>query len=57
MKIKIYQKLVDLLPREILYFAFIRVYAIVTTEKYTNRTPDSLTFSEICRFLESKPNQ
>ena len=47
----ILNKIAYWLPRKLLYFAVIRAWAIATTEKYTDRTPDSLTWSEVVKTL------
>lgn len=41
----------NLLPRKVLYFAVIKAWAIATTTKYQDRTPDSLNWDEVLKSL------
>jgi len=43
-----------LLPRKFLYWCVIQAWAYATTEKYTDKTPDKVTWSMVCKFLEGK---
>ena len=53
MKKEFYQKIADLLPKRLLYFAVIRAWAIATTnEKYSDRTPDEMKWSEVVKLFE-----
>lgn len=38
-------------PKELLYFATIRTWAKATTEKYTDKTPDEVTWSMAVKHL------
>ena len=48
---KLSQKIANLLPRKILYFAVIKAWAIATTGKYHDKTPDELTWSDVLKCL------
>ena len=48
---KLAQKIANILPRRVLYFAVIKAWAIATTGKYSDRTPDSLTWSDVLGVL------
>lgn len=51
MKDKIINKIVGWMPRRMLYFAVIRAWAIATTGKYGDRTPDSLRWDDVLKSL------
>lgn len=48
---KIYQTIARYMPRKLLYFAVIQAWAIATTGKHSNRTPDSLKWNEVLNSL------
>lgn len=39
-------------PRSLLYFMVIQAWALATTEAYTNKTPDAVTWDMVCKHLE-----
>jgi hypothetical protein len=41
----------NLAPKELLYFCVIKVWAKASTEKYTNKQPDEITWSDACKYL------
>ena len=51
MKYSLLQRISWLMPKKFLYWCVIRAWAIATTEKYTNRTPDSLKWDEVLDVL------
>ena len=52
MKDRFYAWLSQRMPKKLLYHAIITSWAKVTTEKYTERTHDSITWDEVCKFLD-----
>lgn len=52
MKKKFWQWVANsLAPKELLYFAVIKVWAKATTERYTSLTPDQVTWDMACKHL------
>jgi hypothetical protein len=51
---KILNTIAMMTPRKLLYFMVIRAWAIATTEKYTNKTPDQVTWDMVCKYLDNK---
>ncbi len=41
------------LPRRVVYFAYIRLHAAATTGRFSNRTPDEVTWSEAVKAWEA----
>lgn len=54
MKEKIYKLIAYHTPRELLYWMVIRSWAIVTTEKHTDKTPTEVTWDMVCKYFEAK---
>lgn len=50
-QVKFWYWLVDLLPKKLVYFTVMRVWARATTEKYTDKHPDEVTWSMAVKFL------
>lgn len=48
---KFWYWLVGLFPKKLLYFTVMHVWARATTEKYTDKHPDEVTWSMAVKFL------
>lgn len=46
MKDKVCRWFANMLPRRVAYFAYIRIHVAATAGKYSDRTPDSVTWNE-----------
>jgi len=51
--INISKKIADLLPRNVLAECIIRAWAILTTEKYTNKTPYEVNWEMAYKYLSN----
>lgn len=40
------------MPRKLLYFAVIEAWALATTKKYPDKSPDQVSWTEVCIFLD-----
>jgi hypothetical protein len=52
LKNKICQQIAFLIPRRLLYFCVISVWAQASCRKYTTLKPDEITFNMACDYLE-----
>ena len=50
---KLSEKIAYLLPSKVLYWAIIRVWAKLTTEKYIDKTPDEVTIWMALKYLDA----
>ena len=44
----------DKVPKSWLYWAVIHAWAKASTDKYTDKHPDEITWSDCCRYLDGK---
>lgn len=40
-------------PKKLLYWMVIRAWAICSTEKYTDKEPDKISWHMVCNYLEN----
>lgn len=52
MKFNLYRFLAQFIPRKMLYWCVIKAWAIVTTEKYTKKTPYEVNWEMVCKYLK-----
>lgn len=50
-QVKFWYWIVGLIPKKLLYFSVMHVWARATTEKYTDKHPDEVTWSMAVKFL------
>lgn len=52
MRNKIYEWIAYILPKKVLYYCVIRIWAKLTTEVYTTKTPYEIDWEMACKYLE-----
>jgi hypothetical protein len=53
-KYEFWQRVSFIAPTKLLYFCVIQAWANASVEKFTSKSPDEITWTEVCRFLEAK---
>lgn len=53
MRFKLSKLIANILPRKVLYWCIIRVWALATTERYVMKTPYEVTWEMACKHLEN----
>lgn len=51
---KFWQKIANVLPKRLVYFAYIRLHAYATTGKYSHLTPCEVTWGDALKAWDTK---
>ena len=50
----LYRFIANILPNRVVYFCYVRVHAYATTTKYSNTSPDEVTWQEALECWEEQ---